>query len=236
MPVRLMADPEELISALSPIRRRILAVLTTPASATELSPVLGLSRQKVNYHLRVLEQLGLVELVELRQRRGCTERVLRRTGEVVVDPTVLEPVADDENRPSDRAGIRDRHAAEHLVATAARMVREVTRMQSAAAQRGQRLLTFTVETEVGFAQPSDVHRFTDELAAALAGVAERFHTPGGRTYAVTIGGHPALAPSTRPASPEPASPEPASPEPAIGSSTRPAATTEPSAETRGDMP
>lgn len=199
MPVRLMADPVELASALSPIRRRILAVLTEPASATELAPVLGLTRQKVNYHLRVLEQLGLVELVELRRRRGCTERVLRRTGDVVVDPAVLDSAGADGRRFSDHTGARDRHAAEHLVAAAARTVREVTRMQSAAAERGQRLLTFTVETEVGFAQPADVHQFTDELAVALAGVVERFHTAGGRTYAVTIGGHPALAPTNRPA-------------------------------------
>jgi DNA-binding transcriptional ArsR family regulator len=198
-PVRLMADPEELARALSPIRRRILAALTTPASATELAPVLGLTRQKVNYHLRVLEQLGLVELAELRQRRGCTERVLSRTGDLVVDPTVLESAAGDGGRSSDRVGARDRHAAEHLVAAAARTVREVARMQSAAAERGQRLLTFTVETEVRFAQPADVHRFTDELAAALAGVAERFHAPGGRMYAVMIGGHPALATITQPA-------------------------------------
>jgi DNA-binding transcriptional ArsR family regulator len=199
VPVRLMADPEELASALSPIRRRILAVLTEPASATELAPVLGLTRQKVNYHIRVLEQLGLVELVELRRRRGCTERVLRRTGDLVVDPAVLESVRDDGHRPADHVGARDRHAAEHLVAAAARTVREVTRMQSAAAEHGQRLLTFTIETEVGFAQPADVHQFSDELAVALAGVAERFHTPDGRTYAVTIGGHPALAPTNGPA-------------------------------------
>ena len=219
VPVRLMTDPEELASALSPIRRRILAVLTAPASATELAPVLGLSRQKVNYHLRVLEQLGLVEIVELRQRRGCTERVLRRTGDLVVDPDVLEAAADDGSRPSDHAAVRDRHAAEHLVAAAARTVREVTRMQSAAAERGQRLLTFTVETDVTFAQPADVHQFTDELAAALADIAERFHTPGGRTYAVTIGGHPTLAPTNQPATESRSGP--------AASSTRPS-------ETRGD--
>ena len=81
-----MDDPDQLAGALSPIRRRILAALTDPASATELAPALGLTRQKINYHLRVLERLGLVELVELRRRRGCVERVLRRSGEFVVDP------------------------------------------------------------------------------------------------------------------------------------------------------
>ncbi|GAA3609291.1 ArsR/SmtB family transcription factor [Microlunatus ginsengisoli] len=190
--VRLVEDPVELAGALSPVRRRVLAALTEPSSATRLAPLLGLSRQKINYHLRILEQLGLIELVEVRQRRGCTERVLRRTGPLVVDPAVLEPVG---SGASGRVATGDRNAAEHLIAAAGRTVREVTRMQAAAAQQGRRLLTFTVETEVAFADPVDVHRFTDELAAALAAVADRFHTDGGRRYAVTIGGHPAAAPA-----------------------------------------
>lgn len=187
--VRLIDDPDQLVGALSPLRRRILGALNTPASATELAGVLGLTRQKVNYHLRVLEELGLAELVEVRRRRGFTERLLRRTGDVVVDPAVLSAP-----RPvTDRVAQRDRHAAEHLVAVAGRTVREVTRMQAAAETAGRRLLTFTVEAEVAFATPQDVHAFTDELAAALAEITSRFHRPGGRRYTLTIGGHPAVA-------------------------------------------
>ena len=40
---------------------------------------LGLSRQKVNYHLRALEDAGLVEHVEDRRRGNCTERIVRAT-------------------------------------------------------------------------------------------------------------------------------------------------------------
>ena len=56
------------------------ATLDEPLTVAEIARRvgLGLARQKVAYHLRVLEQAGLVELVELRQRRGFTERVLRR--------------------------------------------------------------------------------------------------------------------------------------------------------------
>ena len=196
--LRFINDPDQLAGALSPIRRRILAALTDPTSATELAPALGLTRQKINYHLHVLERLGLVELVELRRRRGCVERVLRRSGEFVVDPGMVE------QRPAGRrpsVAERDRHAAEHLIAAAGNTVRQVARMQAAAEQRGRRLLTFTVETEVAFAEPVDVHRFTDDLAAALALLVERYSAPGGRAYAVTVCGHPALADPASP--PEP---------------------------------
>lgn len=88
--MELLAEPDELRGALAPLRRRLLVRLRTPASATELARELGMGRQKINYHLRKLEDAGLVELVELRRRRGCQERVLRaRADAFVVDPGVL---------------------------------------------------------------------------------------------------------------------------------------------------
>lgn len=181
-------DPTRLLAALTPLRRRLLADLAEPASATESAARLGLSRQTANYHLRVLERAGLVELVELRQRRGCTERVLRASADAfVVDPSVM-------SRPTDAITSRDAYAAEHLVAVAGRTVRDVSRMRAAAGDQGKRLLTFTIETEVGFAAPAEVHEFTDALATAIAEVAQRFSTPAGRRYRVVVGGHPAGRP------------------------------------------
>ncbi len=127
-------DPARLRAALSPLRRRLLAALAEPASATELAARLGLSRQKANYHLRVLERAGLVELVELRQRRGCTERLVRASADAfVVDPSVM-------SRATDPLVTRDAFAAEHLVAAAGRTVGDVSRMRAAANEQGKRLL------------------------------------------------------------------------------------------------
>lgn len=180
-------DPDRVRSALSPLRRELLRRLAEPASATELAAAMDLPRQKVNYHLRQLERAGLVELVEERRRRGCVERVLRASAEAfVVDPTVLGA------GPSVTA--RDQFAAEHLVAAAAATVRDVSRMRAAAADQGKRLLTFTIEADVAFAEPADVHRFTDALAAAVARTAEEFGSEaGGRRYRLVVGGHPAPA-------------------------------------------
>jgi DNA-binding transcriptional ArsR family regulator len=192
--VQLLDDPDRLLTGLSPLRRRVLEALGEPASATVVAARLGLARQKVAYHLRVLEQAGLVELAELRQRRGFTERVLRRSATAfVVDPDLIP--SSGTGGPAGRAASavrsRDRHAAEHLVATASEVVRDVTRMQAAADSQGRRLLTFTVETDVALAQPADLHAYTDALAAALAEVTARFDSPGGRRYRVVAGGHPA---------------------------------------------
>ena len=168
-----MHDPERVRAALSPLRHTLLKRLREPSSATRLAAELGLPRQRVNYHLRELERAGLVELVEERQRRGCTERVLAARS-FVVDPAVI--------------GVQDDFAAGHLVSTAAGVVRDVTRMQAAADRRGERLLTFTVEAEVGFEAPEDVERLTEALARTVAA----FDGPG-RRYRIIVGGHPAPA-------------------------------------------
>mgnify|MGYP006368583407 CR=1 FL=1 len=181
--VELLEQHEQVKAAISPIRRRLLDLLREPASAAQLARSTGLARQKLNYHLRVLEQAGLVELVETRQRRGCVERVLRATaGELVVDPRLLAA--------GQRLRSRDRFAAEHLVDAAADVVRTVSRLRAGAEAADQRLLTFTVEAEVSFGRPADVHAFADALATSVAELAERFGSEQGQPFRLVIGGHP----------------------------------------------
>src|ERR671915_683808 len=92
--IGLMEEGPQVRSALSPIRARLLELLRERASATELGQALGLPRQKINYHLRVLEAAGLVRLVETRARRGFTERVLQAVAEeVVVYPQLMRPAS-----------------------------------------------------------------------------------------------------------------------------------------------
>jgi len=186
----LLDRPEQVLVALAPFRRELLERLREPASATELAGELGLSRQRVNYHLKALEEAGLVVLVDERPRRGFTERILKATADrFVVDPAVVTPA-----QVTDAVEAVDRHAAAHLVGVAADTVREVTRMQAAADRRRERLLTFTVEAEVAFARPADLEAFTEALADAVATTAARFHTPGGRRYRLVAAAHPAPAP------------------------------------------
>jgi DNA-binding transcriptional ArsR family regulator len=161
--------------------------LQEPASATELGARLGMGRQRVNYHLGLLERAGLVRLVETRARRGCIERIMQASAQAfVVDPQLMGQGASLRSR--------DRYASEHLIQAAVETVGDVSRLQAGAERAEKRLLTFTIETEVGFAQPADVHRFTDALARAVASAVDEFGVQqGGQLYRVVIGGHPAVA-------------------------------------------
>ena len=58
--VAVIEDPAAAEVSLDPIRARLLAELSEPGSASTRAARVGLSRQKVNSHLRALERHGLV--------------------------------------------------------------------------------------------------------------------------------------------------------------------------------
>lgn len=183
----LIEDAGAALLALDPVKRRLLEALREPGSAASLAKRLELPRQQLGYHLRALEQAGLVRLVEERKRRGFVERVLVAAADAfVLDPAMLGPAR--------AVDAQDAHAAAHLVAVAVNVVREVTRMRSAAEAAGQRLLTFTIEADLGFARPQDFEEFSDALARAVAELANRYPpAPDRRGYSLVIGAHPAVA-------------------------------------------
>lgn len=179
--------PATAAAALEPTRARILAELAEPGSATTVAATLGLPRQKVNYHLRLLEQLGLVELVEQRPRRGLTERVVRATarGYLVVPPPLGREIAEP-----DRA---DRLSAHYLLALAARLVREVAGLTRRAEAAGRPLATLAIDTEIRFADAADRAAFTRELTDAVTVLAARYHdesADSGRWHRLVVAAHP----------------------------------------------
>ncbi|MFA4893040.1 ArsR/SmtB family transcription factor [Brevundimonas sp.] len=185
-PSALLDDLDTALLALAPIRRRILAALTEPASAAGLSEQLGLPRQNIGHHLRALEAAGLIQLAEERRKRGFTERLFVAAQNYVFDPALMQAPPDP-----DAVDAQDRHAADHLISTASTIVRDVARMRQDAAAEGSRLLTLTVETDVTFAAPADFDAFTEEVSAAVVALARKYAAPSGRRYRLTAAAWPA---------------------------------------------
>jgi DNA-binding transcriptional ArsR family regulator len=186
-PSALLDDLDTALLALAPVRRRILTALTEPASAAGLSERLGLPRQNIGYHLNALEAAGLVQLAGERRKRGFTERLFVAAQNHVFDPAMMQAPPDP-----DAVEAQDRHAADHLIATASTLVRDVARMRQAAEAEGARLLTLTVEADVTFATPADFDTFTEDVSAAVAAIARRYASPAGRRYRLTAVAHPAV--------------------------------------------
>jgi DNA-binding transcriptional ArsR family regulator len=183
-------DPAAAEASLDPVRARLLAALADPGSATTLAAEIGLSRQKVNYHLRALERHGLVELVEERRKGNMTERVLQATAaSYVISPAALSAVAPDPDRSPDQ------RSARWLLALSGRLVREVGDLIAGATAARKRLATFAIDTEVRFASAAERAKFAEELATAVTGLVAKYHdecAEGGRRHRLIVALHPSI--------------------------------------------
>ena len=185
--VAIIEDPAAAEVSLDPIRSRLLAELATPGSATMLAGKVGLPRQKVNYHLRTLEQHGLVELVEERRKGNVTERMMRATAaSYVISPLAMAAVAPDPSRAPDRLSAR------WLLAVAARLVRDVGSLITGAAKAQQRVATFALDGEITFASAADRAAFAEDLAVAVTQLVSRYNAPDGRKHRIVVAVHPAI--------------------------------------------
>jgi DNA-binding transcriptional ArsR family regulator len=188
--VTVIDDPSAAEVSLDPIRARLLAELAEPGSASTLAPRVGLTRQKVNYHLRTLERHGLVELLEERRKGNCTERVLQATAaSYVISPAALSALAPDPSREPDQ------RSARWLLAVAGRLVGEVGELISGASAARKRLATLGIDSEIRFASAKDRAAFAVELASTVNRLVAKYHdeaAPGGRSHRFIVAVHPTI--------------------------------------------
>ena len=155
-------------------------------------------RQRVLYHLRMLEAQRLVESHDHgRVGRRIDRTYVRTATSYAIAPKTLGGVAVDPRT------VTDAFSSAYLSAVAGRALNDLAALGRAAAAQRKRVPTITLETSVRFATPADQRRFADELTTALATLAARYHRPGttkGRTFRVFACGYPAVA--SRAAEPE----------------------------------
>lgn len=160
METTLLTDPDQVLTSMTGVRREILDALEQPESATGLAAKLGTTRQRVNYHLKALEKAGLVELAEERQRRGFSERLMRRTSDVVVvDPAAFAGLRLD---PKETAGLTG------VISTASDVIRSAATVAAAASEQGDKLVTATLDSTIRVDSPESLRTLIGEMGALIA--------------------------------------------------------------------
>jgi len=204
-PIQVIQSADTAATLFSPARMRILEHLSKPDSAAGVARRLELPRQQIGYHLRELEQAGLVELVEERRKGNCIERVVRTAAQsFVISPIALGKLGSIEPGKIDPAQRdppqqRDRFSAAYLVSLAARAIRDLavifTRAQKSPDKSKKRVSTMALEVEIRFASAESRNAFTEELAEHVARLAAKYHDEsahGGRKFRFFGGVYPAI--------------------------------------------
>ena len=86
-------DPRLVKALAHPVRIQILGCLEDRvASPSRLAGELGVPLGTVSYHVRILAELGLIELVDRKQRRGAIEHYYRARGPARISESAWEEV------------------------------------------------------------------------------------------------------------------------------------------------
>jgi len=190
--VQIVQSPEKAALLLQPGRLSLIRQLERPGTAAGLARKLGVPRQKLNYHLRELERGGFLELVEERRKGNCMERVVRATARCyLIGPQATGALGETP------AEIRDRFSVSYLIASAARIIRDLASLAARARRAGKRIATLTIEAEIRFASAEARTAFAEDLAAAAAQLAAKYHdehAAGGRRFRLLTVAYPLVNP------------------------------------------
>ncbi|MCB1059907.1 MAG: helix-turn-helix transcriptional regulator [Calditrichaeota bacterium] len=188
--LRLITELDVAAGLLNLERQELLELLAEPNSASSLARITKRPRQQINYHLRELEKRGLIKHVEDRKRGNCVERVLVRADEsLCISPSVLGALAPVPEREPDKL------SANYLIATAAKLIRELGHIAMHAGKKRKKVATFTLSAEVRFASPEKRAEFAREASDALARISAKYNddqSPEGRTFNWIFGAYPAI--------------------------------------------
>jgi DNA-binding transcriptional ArsR family regulator len=194
--VSFVHDAERALVLLEPERRRLVeALVEQPDSATGLARRLGEKRQRLNYHLRLLEGAGLVELDEERTKGNCTERVLRPAARHFV----LDPAAAGKLALTDPENVGDRFSALYLVALAARAIHELAALLARATTQRARVASASINTTVRLRSPADFDAFARDVTLAITEVVAKYHDEDGdgRWFRLIAGAYPGPRPTAQ---------------------------------------
>lgn len=177
-----------------PVRQQILALARAPMSATEMALQLGLTRQRVNYHVRKLERAKFLTRAEKRMRRNMVEqRYVATARAYVIAPELLGPLAPHAN------AVQDAASAAALFAIASRAQHDLTRVVSDADAQSRRLATLSLTADIRFTSADQRAEFTRALEQGIADIVARHSAPftltdstpaPGRPYRLFLGCHP----------------------------------------------
>jgi DNA-binding transcriptional ArsR family regulator len=185
-PVHVVEDIEALQVLGNPLRVRILELLREPGSAATVAREVGETRQKVNYHLKELERVGLVEAVGERRSGNFMETLYEAMGRSFL---VSPRVAWSDPRRVD--ALRQQHSLERLVMVGAQLERDAITLLDRAAFDGEQIASAAVEVDVHFADEKDRAAFLDEYLETVQKLCDRYGSRAGLPYRVVMAAHPA---------------------------------------------
>ena len=185
-------DAEGLQALCHPTRVEMLETLREPASAAAVARQIGQPRQRVNYHLKALEEAGLVEAIETRQKGNFVETLYRAVARSFV---IAPEVAWKDGRRLE--ALRAQRSLETLVALGERLQRDAAELLDRAAFDGEEIASAAVSAETHFASTEDRAAFMREFLESTRALLDKYGAVEGAAYRIVLTAHPQTEGSNR---------------------------------------
>lgn len=169
------------------MRIAVLGALRSPDSASGVARMLDEPRQKINYHVKALLDVGLVRLVEERRTGGFVEQVYQAVaGTFVVSPRLAWS--------GDRrvGALESQVPLEHLVALGESLQRDAIALLDRAAFDGEQIPCAAIDASVRFPDEAARAAFAEEYLAALKPLLKKHGARRGDRYRVAVAVHPVV--------------------------------------------
>jgi DNA-binding transcriptional ArsR family regulator len=178
-------SPEQAMALLNPLRAEILSRLTEPASAAEVARGINEIPQRVNYHLKALEKVGLVRKVGSRQVRNLVEVLYLAIARTYVLSEALNWASDTVQQ------MKDQGALSHLVNTAERIKRDALALMERSDQEEQ-IPSATLDASIRLASAEQRSAFVEEYVQLVNQLVKKYQTQaqGQETYQVILAVYP----------------------------------------------
>lgn len=168
-----LETPEQALALLNPLRADMLRILAEPVSASEIGRQLGETPQKVNYHLKALEKVGLARRSGTRQVRNLVEVLYRAVARTYVIPDSFGWAEDTVRRMKEQGTLR------HLITAAERIRSDAARLMDAS-DEGTAIPSAALEAELYVPEEADREAFVRDYAEAMRRLADKYRSDGAK--------------------------------------------------------
>ncbi len=164
-------SPEQAMALLNPLRAEILNRLAEPASAAELARGLNEIPQRVNYHLKALEKVGLVSRVGTRQVRNLVEVLYQAIARTYVLSEALNWPQETIQR------MKDQGSLSHLVTASERIKRDALLLLEQS-DKNEEIPSATLETQVRLKDREQRSAFVQEYVQLVNQLVQKYQAAG----------------------------------------------------------
>lgn len=162
-----VVNPEQAVVLLNPLRGQIISHMRTPVSAAEIGRAMGETPQRINYHLKALEKVGLVRKIGTRQVRNLVEVLYQAIAKTFVlsDALGLEPAT--------AKRMKEDASLSHLIGTSDKLKRDAMKLMEKT-DSGETVHSASLSATISLAGEQARQSFVQEYLEAVRLLTEKY--------------------------------------------------------------